>query len=347
MKSSILATLAAASADRGSHFLHRNAKNNAHGLLPMHHHKEIQLRNKGLSARSTFSVLKQVALIGRGGGGGGFIAVDLDNDDCPQKVDIDPTENSSHTASVSDFRGGANSNNNNGFNNAVQTKEISFPGVNLSISPQALATLSMATCMSLHYLGYSLARPVTMTLFTSNRLGFGSSAVSAYPFAMTFISPVSFLLLLFYGGCLNRSGPYLALKQTTLSCAGVLGLASLLLARLDPLLDTHPHLSTLTKYIVGVLFVFRESYVQLITSQHWSFISSVLTPSQSSMWFAPISGLTSVTSALAAICVGKLSGVWGIPGVVGAAGLFLAFSVIFGDMAYRIADKVRIFRFCR
>ena len=114
----------------------------------------------------------------------------------------------------------------------------------------------------------------------------------------------------------------------------------MLLAKLDPIIDTHPHLATLTKYIVGILFVFRESYVQLITSQHWSFISSVLTPNQSSRWFAPISGLTSVTSALAALCVGKLSAMWGIPGVVGVAGLFLAGSVIFGDIAYRIAEKV-------
>jgi len=338
MKSSILATLAAASADRGSHFfLHQYTKNNAHRLLPIHHNKEIQARNNISLARTNFSVLTQVALIGRGGGGGP-IEDDAEDDNGPRKVGIDPTESNIHSADVSDLRGGAN-NNNKDICNGVQAKEFSVPGVALSISPQALATLSMATCMSLHYLGYSLARPVTMTMFTSNRLGFGSSAVSAYPFAMTFISPVSFLLLLFYGGCLNRSGPYLALKQTTLSCAGVLGLSSLLLARLDPLLDTHPHLSTLTKYIVGVLFVFRESYVQLITSQHWSFISSVLTPSQSSMWFAPISGLTSVTSALAAICVGKLSALWGIPGVVGAAGLFLAFSVIFGDIAYRVAEK--------
>jgi hypothetical protein len=42
-----------------------------------------------------------------------------------------------------------------------------------SSSPRAAATLAMATCMSLHYLAYSLAHPATMTLFTSARLGYG------------------------------------------------------------------------------------------------------------------------------------------------------------------------------
>ena len=216
-------------------------------------------------------------------------------------------------------------------------KNVSMLG--LSITPQALATLSMAICMALHYLAYSLARPATMTLFTSSRLGFGNS-VSAYPFAMTFISPVSFMLLLFYGGVLNRRGPCLALKTTTMGCATVLGLCAALIARLDPLVDGNARLAAATRYVVGALFVFRESYVQLITSQHWSFMSSVLTPNQSSTWFAPISGLTSITSALSAMGVGKLSGMWGLQGVLGVAAIVLGGSVVFGEMAYSIAEKV-------
>jgi len=152
---------------------------------------------------------------------------------------------------------------------------------------------------------------------------------------MTFISPVSFVLLLFYGSVLNNLGPLLALKHTTLGCASILGLSSLLISKLDPQIiegDTTSLLAILTRYTVGALFIFRESYVQLITSQHWSFISSVLTPNQSSTWFAPISGLTSITSALAAMGVGKLSAIWGLQGVLGG-------SVVFGEAAYGIAEK--------
>ena len=156
---------------------------------------------------------------------------------------------------------------------------------------------------------------------------------------MTFISPMSLALLLFYGSVLNRQGPYLALKSTTIGCAAILGLCGALIAKLDPLVESNANVATLTRYIVGALFIFRESYVQLITSQHWSFISSVLTPNQSSTWFAPISGLTSVTSALAAMGVGKLSSMWGLQGVIGVAAVVLAGSVIFGEMAFRLQKR--------
>jgi hypothetical protein len=250
----------------------------------------------------------------------------------------------SSAAPIIIIRGGANNNNNNSNDGS-----ISIFGGRIIINPRGLATLSMATCMSLHYLAYSLARPATMTLFTSSRLGFGNN-VSAYPFAMTFISPVSFILLLFYGHVLDKLGPLLALKHTTLGCASILGLSSLLLSKLDPLIiegdTTTTPISIFTRYIVGALFIFRESYVQLITSQHWSFISSVLTPNQSSTWFAPISGLTSVTSAVAAMGVGKLSSIWGLQGVLGVAALVLGLSVVFGEAAYGIAEKVSVHRSC-
>ena len=165
---------------------------------------------------------------------------------------------------------------------------------------------------------------------------------------MTFISPMSFVLLLFYGRVLSKYGPLLALKRTTLGCALILGLSSLIISKLDHCIvdeggdttTTSSLVSIVTRYVVGALFIFRESYVQLITSQHWSFISSVLTPNQSSMWFAPISGLTSVTSAVAAMYVGKLSGMWGLQGVLGVAALVLGGSVVFGEAAYGIAEKV-------
>ncbi|KAL3788349.1 hypothetical protein ACHAW5_010554 [Stephanodiscus triporus] len=238
----------------------------------------------------------------------------------------------------------------------------------LTSSSRARATLAMATCMSLHYLAYSLARPATMTLFTSSRLGFGggggggstgsgggggggaTTLASAYPLAMTFISPASFLLLLWYGSVLERSGPRGALRTTTLGCALALGGCGLLVSRLDSMLPPPSSSSSstsstsslaplLTRYVVGMLFVFRESYVQLLTSQHWSFISSILTPAESSTWYGPVSGLTSITSALGAVGVGWLSGRVGLTGVLAIAGVALATSAYFGGMAYGIAER--------
>lgn len=210
----------------------------------------------------------------------------------------------------------------------------------LQITPKGRAILSMAICMSLHYLGYSLARPATMTLFTSSKLGFGGS-VSAYPFAMTFISPVSFVLLMLYGRFLDRHGPHGALRRSTLFCASILGGSAAGIAQLASRIsqDGTGSAAMATRLLVGALFIFRESYVQLITSQHWSFMSSVLTPAQSSTWFAPISGLTSVTSAFAAMFVGTLTKRVGLTGVMGVAAIALAASLWFADKAYSIAEK--------
>lgn len=161
---------------------------------------------------------------------------------------------------------------------------------------------------------------------------------------MTFISPVSFVLLLGYGATISRLGPLAALKVTTLGCAAVLFLSGVLIAKLDGIVDASSTARTITKYLIGALFVFRESYVQLITSQHWSFLSSVLTPKQSSRWFAPISGLTSVTSAVAATSVGKMSQVLGLSGVLIVAGVVLGASLILGEVAYGVAELVRFYR---
>jgi ATP/ADP translocase len=135
------------------------------------------------------------------------------------------------------------------------------------------------------------------------------------------------------------------LKSTTLGCASILGLSALVIDRMDAMIPNDVEVvagstvSRMTRYIVGALFVFRESYVQLLTSQHWSFISSILTPSESSRWFAPISGLTSITSALAAAGVGKMSALLGLQGVLLVAAVVLSGSIGFGRMAYSIAEK--------
>jgi len=204
------------------------------------------------------------------------------------------------------------------------------------IPPKGRAVIYMAIAMSIHYLGYSFARPSTIAIFTSFKTGYKSLA--AFPLAMAFVSPVSLLLLMAYNRALNNYGPKGALTCSTLGSASVLILAALSIRTL--------HDSTkvlfgvpLVKYVSGPLFIFRESYVQLITSQYWSFMSSVLDPQQSSRWFAPISGLTSITSALAGLNVSRIVGALGLPGAVVVTGLMMILSLLAASRAYIIADK--------
>ena len=190
---------------------------------------------------------------------------------------------------------------------------------------------------------YSFARPTTLSLFTSSSTGFGGqSAAIAYPLAMGLVSPTSLALLLGYGGLLERSGPRAALRRSSLYCAAVLGLAAALVQYLSNHVTEAPKIfgMSIIPLIVSALFVFRESYVQLITSQHWSFMSSVLTPGQSSTWFAPISGLTSVASAGAGMLVGRLVEKAGLTGTMMIAAVMLATSTALTEMAYGISEKV-------
>ena len=97
--------------------------------------------------------------------------------------------------------------------------------------------------------------------------------------------------------------------------------------------------------LVGMLFIFRESYVQLLTSQYWSFMSSIVDPLFSAKYFAPVSGLTSLTSALAGANVGRLSDKFGLEGVLGMAALVLICSSYFASQAYALADEVSTYFF--
>ena len=96
----------------------------------------------------------------------------------------------------------------------------------------------------------------------------------------------------------------------------------------------------LLQLVTGILFIFRESYVQLLTSQYWSFMASILTPDQSAKWFSPISGLTSVTSAIAGLGVSNVVEALGLPGALTVAGGILMTSLFFTERAYSISDAV-------
>ena len=221
-----------------------------------------------------------------------------------------------------------------------------------SLTPKGTSVLYMAIAMSLHYLSYSIARPSTIALFTSAKTGFAGNT-AAFPLAMAFISPTSLLLLILYGKILNKKGPRGAVKQTTFLCAAVLMCCACLVYILQGMDMNMEGMLTFTfpiwggriqliQLLVGALFIFRESYVQLLTSQYWSFMASVLTPDQSAKWFSPISGLTSITSAVSGFGMRSLVEKIGLPGALGLSGAILVTSLIFTEKAYTISDAVSL-----
>lgn len=205
----------------------------------------------------------------------------------------------------------------------------------IDLTPEGKSVLCMAAGMALHYLGYSFARSITVALFTSASTGYRWPG--AFPFAMAFVSPVSLLLLLGYGRVLERCGPRATLKRTTAYCATAILAASAgmeVLSRSEVSFFGIPAM----KFITGPLFVFRESYVQLLTSQYWSFMASVLTPNQSAKWFAPIAGLTSIASAVGGMATSQLTAHFGLFGTLACTGFALFSSLVATESAYSIAE---------
>lgn len=207
----------------------------------------------------------------------------------------------------------------------------------LFATPQGKSVGWMSSGMAMHYLGYSFARSITIALFTSASTGFPSSNF-AFPLANAFVSPMSFIMLLVYGRILEHHGPRGALKRSTLYCALVIFLASLALEVTKSAGVTLFGFPAM-KYITAPLFIFRESYVQLLTSQYWSFMASVLTPNQSAKWFAPIAGLTSIASATGGILTKHLTSRIDLAGTMACTGVALCVSLFATERAYIIADK--------
>jgi ATP/ADP translocase len=222
---------------------------------------------------------------------------------------------------------------------AEADKEVSHKSAKQGqlISQEGKSVLWMATGMAFHYLGYSLARSITVALFTSSVTGYPGSP-GAFPFAMAFVSPVSLLLLMGYGGILERDGPRIALRKSTLFCAAIMTLAAVATEVTEMTQAVFFGIPAM-KFVTAPLFIFRESYVQLLTTQYWSFMASVLTPNQSARYFAPISGLTSISSAIGGMAVNKLVNKLRLSGALACTSLALVTSLFATSAAYSIADK--------
>ncbi|KAL7572100.1 hypothetical protein ACA910_001739 [Epithemia clementina (nom. ined.)] len=219
---------------------------------------------------------------------------------------------------------------------ADNTPQESFLGI--ALTPEGKAVFLMAIAMACHYLGYSLARPVTVALFTSASTGYAGFA-AAFPLAMAFVSPFSILLLMLYGNLLDKFGPGGALLHSTTLCAVTVMIAAIAIAVFSQTKTMLFGKIPAAKLISGPLFIFRESYVQLLTSQYWSFMASALTPSQSGRWFGPIAGLTSIASVVAGLAVPPLVDRIGLEGALIGTGVTLLFSLFWARKAYQVADK--------
>jgi hypothetical protein len=242
-----------------------------------------------------------------------------------------------------------------------------------------MAIAYMAMASGLHFAGYEVARSGTLTLLTSQKNGFESGA-SIVSCAMGTIPLFSIMLLWCYTRLLDGWGPRVSLFISTLCYALLLALSGIFLSFLDALLDVptgqessfssssdhNNHLAhLLSKVTLFSLFVVENSYVQLLFTQHWSFITSVVqtfdkekeeadkrgqngqkkqqraSGLSSAIWFGPIAGAGSLMSSAAGFAVMPLVSSLGLPNLLVVASVGLASGCACSDIAYRIANQVR------
>jgi ATP/ADP translocase len=210
------------------------------------------------------------------------------------------------------------------------------------LSPRGWACLYMALAMALHFGGYEFARSSALALLTSKENGFGGSA-AAFPLAMALVSPFSVILLMLYGNVLDKSGPKVALRQSTLGSILTLltaGLGLLLVAN-GPSTTADAVMGSMwwSKLLVGLTFVFQNSYAHLLYAQQWSFLGSVMTPLEGSRWFASVAGLSSLASAFTGTTVEWLVARVGLPGLLLCTTVTLSGSLLLGERAYQLAEE--------
>jgi hypothetical protein len=192
----------------------------------------------------------------------------------------------------------------------------------------------MTIAMSLHFGGYEFARSGALALFTSSDIGF--SPPSAYPCAIGLVTPLSLVLLYWYSLLLKAKGPRHALRTTKLLSVGVLFGATAVLQALSGGTS-----SIWSRILVAVLFVFQNSYAHLIYTQQWSFLGSVMTPTEGTKWFSCIAGICSLVCTYTATMVHKHAESVGLFALISATGMTLFLSLLLADRAYQLGELVR------
>jgi len=97
--------------------------------------------------------------------------------------------------------------------------------------------------------------------------------------------------------------------------------------------------SIISKFLVGFIFLFQNTYQYLLYTQQWSFVSSVCTPEEGSRWFSTLAGLSSIFSTLGGSAVPFLVPHTGLLGLMAATCLTLTVTLFCQDKAYSLAEQ--------
>lgn len=138
----------------------------------------------------------------------------------------------------------------------------------------------------------------------------------------------------------DRTGPQSALRYITLFVVLQLALISVVLDFIEPSIEESVVHRWISRTLLFFLFVSQSAFVQLLYSQHWSFLSSVLTEEEGAVWFAPIAGFGSLASTFLAWQVLPMVDQIGLTGLLQFGSLLVFLCSVCSDRAYSIAAEV-------
>ena len=192
--------------------------------------------------------------------------------------------------------------------------------VSIELTPALKSSGSMALALCCHFYGYEMARAASIALLAAKDVGLGTGALS---FTVAVGSPISAAILYLYARSIKKNGPRLTLLGSNLGCVLLLFLMALVCGSLrGPWGQT----------VVLLFYCFREIYVSLLSTQHWSFIASVL-DSKASGYLVSFSGVVSVASAFGGCSVEALVSLGGVRALLIMAFLSSAASFVLAEVA--------------
>ena len=147
-----------------------------------------------------------------------------------------------------------------------------------------------------------------------------------------------------YTHILETQGPRIALRSSTLLGVGSLLIGSGVMRYAESSDAKSLFLKPLSRICIFILFVSQNALVQLLFTQHWAFLGTLgQGTKEASAWFAPVAGIGSLASTVAASAVGPMAEVLTLPGLLLAAALTMVLSGIGAEFAFVMAVKVRRF----
>ncbi|MBI4669125.1 MAG: hypothetical protein HY747_08050 [Elusimicrobia bacterium] len=168
--------------------------------------------------------------------------------------------------------------------------------------------------------GYEFIRSSSESIFMEH---FGA----AYkPYALSCVPFVLALLIYLYSRALSAWGAARAMAGSMLSSALMLAACYFLLGRFG-------------KPAAFFLFVFKESYVMIISEQYWSFVNSVLKDEEGRIFNGPVAGLAAVGSFTSGLAIGKFAGALGTESFILLSALYFLPAMAFAWLAYAKAGE--------